>query len=227
MSARWLRQQSGLDASHLAERLGLFVMIVLGEAIVSVVAGLAEVEWPVDSALAAAPGVGVAFGLWWLYFDNLDEGVARRQRFAAPFWLLGHLPLVVGIVAAGIGVELVILTEEAASLQAPHRWLLCGSIALVLVALAAVHGATLPTAGDLRRDVRVFWRVGGAAVVLLVGAVGGVLAPIGLLAVLFGLGLVLVIADEAAVDEHAPVEPEGAPRSGRAGAGSEQAAARG
>lgn len=40
------------DAAHLTERLGLFVIIVLGEGVISAVQAASEVEW--DRALAGA-----------------------------------------------------------------------------------------------------------------------------------------------------------------------------
>lgn len=49
---------------HLPKRFGLFTIIVLGEAIIAVVDGVAEQQWNVSSALAAVLGFSIAFNIW-------------------------------------------------------------------------------------------------------------------------------------------------------------------
>jgi low temperature requirement protein LtrA len=47
--------------SHVPERLGLFTIIVLGEAVIAVVRGVAQLEWGVSSAVEAGAGDGHRF----------------------------------------------------------------------------------------------------------------------------------------------------------------------
>ena len=71
------------------ERFGLFTIIVLGEVIVGVVAGLAEHHLTWTVAATAALGLGLAVGLWWLYFDMVSLRLPRRRRgqgLAEPSW---------------------------------------------------------------------------------------------------------------------------------------------
>jgi low temperature requirement protein LtrA len=117
----------------LIERLGLFVIIVLGEVIVGAVGGLAELdplEW--DEIVIGLLGVVVAIGLWWVYFDLVSHRapVSRRTQL----WLYVHLPLVIAIAAGGAAV---LNTVGHANEPLPDavRWLLVGSLAAALVSV--------------------------------------------------------------------------------------------
>jgi low temperature requirement protein LtrA len=81
----------------LTERFGAFIIIVLGETLTGVVAGLAG--QPV-SGLTLAVGlvaVVVGFGAWWTYFDFAGGRHPRPERPAGLRWILGHLPLTAAI----------------------------------------------------------------------------------------------------------------------------------
>ncbi len=56
---------------HLPERMGLFVIIVLGESILGIVEGLTGHEWNIYSSLSVGLGLSIPFSLWWMYFDNI------------------------------------------------------------------------------------------------------------------------------------------------------------
>lgn len=132
------------DYEHLPERFGLFTIIVLGEAVTSVIIGVAEVQWSLLNGICAVAGFAVAFCLWWLYFDNVNGSSLKTVKTTGNLrlfqaWLYVHLPLVIGIVGAGIGAEHVILHEHGQVLPDSDRWLLCGSLALCFLALAVLH----------------------------------------------------------------------------------------
>ena len=57
--------------SHLPERMGLFVIIALGESILGIVVGLAGHEWDIYSSVSVGLGLSIPFSLWWIYFDNI------------------------------------------------------------------------------------------------------------------------------------------------------------
>lgn len=63
--APWSRSSDPFDAGHVAERYGLFTIIVLGESIVVTVAGL-QTGSSVAAALVAVLGFVVAAAIWWL-----------------------------------------------------------------------------------------------------------------------------------------------------------------
>ena len=65
--------------SHLPERMGLFVIIVLGESILGIVAGLAGHEWNVYSTLSVGLGLSIPFSLWWIYFDRTYQQFVDRN----------------------------------------------------------------------------------------------------------------------------------------------------
>jgi low temperature requirement protein LtrA len=118
----------------LIERIGLFVIIVLGEVIVGAVDGMAA-EGPdafADVVLGLL-GVVIAIGLWWVYFDLIShrEPVSTLTQL----WLWLHLPLVIAIAAGGAGV-LNAIAHPGSSLPDGVRWLLAGSLAAALVMLA-------------------------------------------------------------------------------------------
>ena len=117
----------------LIERLGLFVIIVLGEVVVGAISGMAEVSGLGRAGiLTGLLGVMVAIGLWWLYFDLISHRapVSRRTQL----WLYLHLPLVMAIAAGGAGV---LNTVEHAGEPVPDavRWLLVGSLAVAMAAI--------------------------------------------------------------------------------------------
>jgi len=120
----------------LVERLGLFVIIVLGEVIVGAVDGMAEVA-PLDFDVIAIGllGVLVAIGLWWIYFDLVSHRAPTSNR--TQLWLYLHLPLVIAIAAGGAGV---LNTVEHAADAVPDsvRWLLVASLAVAVLSVAAI-----------------------------------------------------------------------------------------
>ena len=73
---------------HIAERYGLLVIITLGEGVIGTVAALSavvhnpEAGWNVDAVLLLGAGIGLTFGLWWMYFAIPFGEIlaARRER---------------------------------------------------------------------------------------------------------------------------------------------------
>ena len=65
---------------HLPERLGFLTIIVLGISLLGVVNGIATHNWTVPSIICAGLGLGIAFSLWWVYFDTVDGSEIRALR---------------------------------------------------------------------------------------------------------------------------------------------------
>jgi low temperature requirement protein LtrA len=128
----------GIDVMRLEliERLGLFVIIVLGEVIVGAVDGMAELE-PLDKdgIVLGLLGVLVPIGLWWIYFDLVSDRAPISRR--TQLWLYLHLPLVIAMAAGGAGV---LNTVEHASEALPDavRWLLVSSLAAAVLSIALI-----------------------------------------------------------------------------------------
>ncbi|MBT8197390.1 MAG: low temperature requirement protein A [Acidimicrobiia bacterium] len=172
-AVRKLQAKAPLSVSHLPERFGLFTILVLGESIAAVVAGLAHEGWVGQSVAAAVLGVFLASGLWWLYFDNAEGSVVRRDPNTAKawrptVWIYAHLPLSGALVASGIGLEFMVALHA----DTVERFVLAGGTAGALIFMGVLHMATEPTA-ERRDQTKAFVRFGSALVVLLLGAVMG------------------------------------------------------
>jgi low temperature requirement protein LtrA len=127
----------------LTERFSAFIIIVLGETLTGVVAGLSS--QPI-SGLTLAVGlvaVVVGFGAWWTYFDFAGQRLPRPGRAASARWILGHLPLTAAV--AAMGAAMVTLVDHAHDGRTPAAtaWVLCGGGAVVL-------GATMLLAATLQ-----------------------------------------------------------------------------
>ena len=133
----------------LTERFGAFIIIVLGETLTGVVAGLSG--RPV-SALTLAVGlvaVVVGFGAWWTYFDFAGNHHPGTARAASVRWILGHLPLTAAVAA------MLSLVEHAHDGRTPAAtaWML-GAGAAVVLAATMLLATTLPA---WHRDPGLYW----------------------------------------------------------------------
>lgn len=183
-------------ASHLPERFGLFTMIVLGEAIIAVVNGVAQQKWELYSVITAILGLSLAFGLWWIYFDNLggtpiQTAKKEGKTIVLNLWLYTHLPLVIGIAATGVGVETILLNQPGVALPDLARYLICGAVALCLLSVGILHRVGVIRYCKIRAQFRVF----GALTLVLVAIVGKGLPPISIMAIAALVTAVQVVQD--------------------------------
>jgi low temperature requirement protein LtrA len=96
LAARSSRVGLGLaPTDSLVERFGLFTIIVLGEVILGVVAGLSGVERDVKTIVTGLLALWLGFGLWWIYFDLVGRRLPRAEGGAVLSWVLSHLPVTV------------------------------------------------------------------------------------------------------------------------------------
>lgn len=138
-----------LHLDHLPERFGLFVILVLGEAIASVVLGVHDTHWTARPVAAAVVAFVLVAALWWIYFDL--GGAAGKRRLitegndaesgVADAYVFGHLPLTLGLATIAMGIEAVIL-HPASELATGARWALQSGVALFLTGTAAVIAGT-------------------------------------------------------------------------------------
>jgi low temperature requirement protein LtrA len=171
------------------ERFGLFTIIVLGEVIVGVVSGVAE--QPLSSWQAggyAFLGMMIAIGLWWIYFDFVSGRPPIPQTSKTLWWIYLHLPVAMGITSVGACI-LNVVEHAGEPLPGEVRWLLVGSIAMVLISIAlvmkSIHLPENQRSLYLTSSRVMFF---AAIVVLLVG-----LTPIGVTPLLVAL-IVLLLA---------------------------------
>ena len=162
--------------SHIPERIGLFTLIVLGESVIGVVGGLAEHEWSLSSIFIGLLGLAIAFSLWWLYFDTADSSPLKSMKVGkmriALSWLFAHLPLAMGLVAAGVGLEHLITHNGSALPSDAERWLLCIAVASCLLVLAVIHYMSCALGSRRYRKILSAYRTGSAVLVLVLGSAG-------------------------------------------------------
>jgi low temperature requirement protein LtrA len=103
-----------LNAAHLSERHGLFVIIAIGESLIIAGTAVANDERSTALAAAAAAAILVACLLWWTYFGWLKDALEHRYAAAPPermgplardAFSLAHFPLIGGIVGFAVALE--------------------------------------------------------------------------------------------------------------------------
>ncbi|WP_256369908.1 low temperature requirement protein A [Microvirga sp. KLBC 81] len=96
-------------AHHIAERHGLFAIIALGEGVVGTLATLSAVVeeqgWSVDAVLVCVAGIGLTFGMWWVYYILPSAQILHAHRNRAFVWGYGQMVIVAAIVATGAGLH--------------------------------------------------------------------------------------------------------------------------
>lgn len=96
-------------AHHVAERYGLLAIIALGEGVVGTVASLTaavgEHGWSTDAILLVAAGIGLTFGMWWVYFLVPAGALLHAQRTLSFWYGYLHLAVFAAIVATGAGLH--------------------------------------------------------------------------------------------------------------------------
>jgi len=192
----------------LIERFGLLTIIVLGETLTGVVAGLARE--PI-SGLTLATGlvaVVVGFGAWWTYFDFAGHRHPRPQPAASLQWMLGHLPLTAAIAAMGAAMVSLVHHAHDGRTPAATAWVLGAGAAVVLCATMLV-AASLQAWRHDRGLYRPLARACAAVAVACLGVAAVRPAPLFLglaLVLLFGIPWTLAVAHRLASRAGTPAE---------------------
>ncbi|WP_411698153.1 low temperature requirement protein A [Conyzicola sp.] len=97
---------------HIAERYGLFTIIVLGESVLAATVGVQDAleggGLSVDLIVIALAGLTLLFVLWWLYFSEpAGDGLARRRDLSF-VWGYGHYLIFASLAAVGAGLEVAV-----------------------------------------------------------------------------------------------------------------------
>lgn len=161
---------------HIAERYSLLVIITIGEVILGTVLAVSatvdELGWSTEAVLVAASGIGLAFGLWWIYFSLPSARVLVRHRERAITWAFTHIIVFGALVATGAGLHV-----AAASISGEHHISTMTAVALVAVPVLVFELTLVAIYSMLVRNVGAYhpW-VFTTAALLLVGSVLAVLA---------------------------------------------------
>ncbi|MCJ7996008.1 low temperature requirement protein A [Rhizobium cremeum] len=103
-----------LDPAHFVERHGLLLIIVLGETIIAVGAGIGDGPLNAATIMRLALGIALIALLWWSYFDADDERAEhimlaadnrRRTRIALFGYTIGHLAMIAGLILVAAGLK--------------------------------------------------------------------------------------------------------------------------
>ncbi|MBF6242779.1 low temperature requirement protein A [Nocardia elegans] len=104
---------------HVAERYSLFAIIALGEGVVGTVASSGGLlggsdggQWSADAIAIVVAGVGLTFGMWWVYFTTPFGEILVHRRNRGYLFGYGHIPLYMGIAGAGAGLHVAGLSLE-------------------------------------------------------------------------------------------------------------------
>jgi low temperature requirement protein LtrA len=152
---------------HIAERYGLFTIILLGECVLAATTAtqtaVVSGGWSGALLVMGAGSLLLLFGMWWLYFlKDAGRGLARRREMSFR-WGYGHFALFAALAAVGAGLE---VAAEAVSheIEASDT-LVAGAVgvpvALFLLLVWALHA---PLSGLQPRDLAT---VSAAAVAVL------------------------------------------------------------
>jgi len=130
---------------HIAERYGLFTLIVLGECVLAatttVQAAIGTGGLSASLAVVAAGGLVLLFALWWSYFDRPAAEGLRTSPRSAFGWGYWHLLVFASLAAVGAGLQVLAetvdqhtrLSGQAAAMT------LAVPVALFLVILGLLH----------------------------------------------------------------------------------------
>jgi low temperature requirement protein LtrA len=162
------------DVPHMAERYGLFTIIVMGEAFVKVISNAPqEPLWP-SAVLSGLFALVIVASLWWLYFDDVAGSPVSPVGLAPYVWIYSHLPVAIGLTAFGVGIKKLIFLVPGEPLADKYRLLIGGALLIYLVLSTFIDLVTTRSEHPLPPQRRAMIRLACAMLVFLLTLVGGV-----------------------------------------------------
>jgi low temperature requirement protein LtrA len=185
-----LRGRTHWHPHHIAERYGLFTLLLLGESLLAsanaIIDALGEGEHVTELLGLAISGIVITAAIWWIYFarEQHDDLTTIRRGFTFGY---AHYVIfaAVGAVSAGVEVE---IDELSGHSQIPDHW---AGLALTLPVAIFLLGAWMLL---LRRRVAVWVSVVTVVAAVLIAAAG--VLEYGEFVVAAGLLVVVVVALE-------------------------------
>ncbi|SEA93882.1 Low temperature requirement protein LtrA [Leifsonia sp. 21MFCrub1.1] len=173
---------------HIAERYGLFTIIVLGESVsasaIGVQNALAQSGFSAALVWIAVAALVLLFALWWLYFlEPAGEGL-RSHRNRSFYWGYGHYFVFASLAALGAGLEVAVQAGAAHSevSNTAAEYAIAVPVAVFLLMLYVLHAPLVPEV--VIRPLKTFVAI---ALVLLLPLAS---PAIGLVGVTIGIALV-------------------------------------
>ncbi len=139
------RGMSPWHPRHIAERYGLFTIILLGEGVLAatnaVQASLADGGVSPSLVVVALAGLVLIVGLWWTYFlEPAGQGLAEHRTWSF-FWGYGHYLLFAALAAVGAGLEVAVeaITHHIEASDVVVGYAIALPVGIVLLLLWALH----------------------------------------------------------------------------------------
>lgn len=215
-----LRRMTGaswtVQTSHFAERFQLFVIIALGESIISTGRTTSELELTTERVIAFAVAFLTTAAMWWLYFNyvariaerRLELAGERRTQLARDGYTYLHVLLIAGVIVSAVGDELTIAHPG----ETLHDWELAISVAGPAIYLLAHSLFRWRLAGSPG------WkRPAGAAACVVIGLIGGAFSALVVALLVLAVLIAVIVAEyaggaaRAARGEPTPLEALDAP----------------
>ncbi len=172
------------DILHLSERYGLLTLIVLGESFVKVLTSLSEHGAEPQHMYTGGMGLAIVCSLWWIYFDDVAGSRIKSSPIAGFAWIYSHMPLTIAIVATGVSIKKAVFFDVSEAAPPGYRWLLCGSLALVLFSVACIDAVTERRQSEFGDKARTTTRFLSALFVLLLAPAGAFMPAWAFLAIM-------------------------------------------
>ena len=182
---------------HIAERYGLFTIIVLGESVLASTVGVQDAleggGLSFDLIVIALAGLVLLFVLWWLYFSEpAGDGLSRRRELSF-VWGYGHYLIFAALAAVGAGLEVAV--EQAGHHTETSDQVVALAVAIpvavFLVVLWAVHAPIVDRV--VINPVAIFAAavlvIAAAAAASSIGVAGSVVAIVVVLVALLSVAL--------------------------------------
>ena len=191
-------------AHHVAERYGLLAIITLGEGILGTAVALQAVVhlqgWTVETAVLGLAGVGITFGMWWIYFV-VPTGRALHLRRGRAF-TFGYFHIVIfmaiAMMGAGLHVAALYLEHEATITETAAVVSVIIPVGIYLTGIYSLYGFLI---GFNRVHLAELAGMATILAVAVVLATAGVSVSTCLIVVAFAPALGIVV-DEVVGSEH-------------------------
>ncbi len=128
-------ERPAANLEHLAERLAGLTTIVIGESFIRVaLTGSSRHLYEINFLIVCLEFV-IVCSIWIAYFDSIAMAGMPPGRRRQRWWLLGHLPLHVGVIGAAVGLGAFSLLRSGNDLTDGDVWLLTAPLVLAFLAL--------------------------------------------------------------------------------------------
>jgi low temperature requirement protein LtrA len=174
LTARRLKKE-GIEytlSSNMTERLGLFTIIIFGEAILGVINGVSHLHHlDIYIWLCFGLGILIVFALWWIFFSSIADRECKKGMWAGNAISLLYLPTLasLGMVGAAFPALMENISTKETHFSNPLQIVFGTSIALFLWCVTAISCFLLypPEYGKSKKLIQRFLILTGVINLLL------------------------------------------------------------